>query len=748
MAYPTTTEHYKVYPYTSIMGSPYSCDPTGVIDCAASIESIKANQSNTGTISIPKGTFKISTNITIPIGMRLQFESGSSFSIDAGKILTIQCPVVSYGLENHFSGAGSVSIGTSFSALSVELTPPVATIVITTNTTIPSNIHLTVKKGTIFSIAAGATLTINGTLDAGLYQIFSCTGTGAVKFGDATHWAKVKEVYPQWWGAKGDGSQDDVTYIQAAIDCFSNANTTYTGGTVYISPGNYLIAASGLTVGGTITIKGAGGKESRIYTTAPAAAVVSFITGSDVSNVVIDGLYFYGGATARSWVYGGGVGFAKGYYCTIKNCTFEKLAGYAVGFGRIGTDNTTYSAYCTAENNIVVDCYSDGIGGLLHYYTKIINNTLDTVGTDADNFGIAGDAVFYATIANNVVKNCAGYGISIGNETAPSMISHSTVTGNNVIGTAYYGIYIAGTKYVDVTNNTVTASGGCGILIKTPTNEGGYHSGINVVGNQCNYNASEGIVCLEQGCNITNNLLSCNWDGGGVVANQAGILLGAFSKNNMVQGNFITNSATETGENAGNQTASVYVMAGAVGNQVVNNYGGAGYKVGVGWIDNIPVVDSGTGTIIRGNPGYPATPTVPATTVEQLNTFGQPCRVAIAGGNITVIAKGFTTGALITTTATSGTFILEPNERIALTYTAFTDATGDTDGSTAVITGLTSTAGFSLGGIVTVTAGFPAVVLTVIGKTATTLTLDVASTSVGTNVTVAQAKPVWNWVGE
>ena len=82
-AYPTTTEHHKLYPYTSIMASPYSGDPTGVLDCAAAIESIKANQSNLGTIYIPRGTFKIATNLTIPVGMSLEFATGASFNISA-----------------------------------------------------------------------------------------------------------------------------------------------------------------------------------------------------------------------------------------------------------------------------------------------------------------------------------------------------------------------------------------------------------------------------------------------------------------------------------------------------------------------------------------------------------------------------------------------------------------------------------------------------------------------------------------
>jgi hypothetical protein len=62
------------------------------------------------------------------------------------------------------------------------------------------------------------------------------------------------------------------------------------------------------------------------------------------------------------------------------------------------------------------------------------------------------------------------------------------------------------------------------------------------------------------------------------------------------------------------------------------------------------------------------TPAVPASTVEQRNTNAFPCRVTITGGTVTVIKKGPTSGSLITTGATAGAFILEPNEYISITY--------------------------------------------------------------------------------
>jgi len=162
------------------MASPYSCDPTGVIDCAASIESIKANQSNVGTVFIPRGTFSIVTNLTIPVGMKLRFEAGATFAI-----------------------------------------------------------------------ATAVTLTINGTLDAGPYQIFSCTGTGKVVFGVGA----VTEVYPKWWGAVADGTTDCSAAIQAAIDSIGLVGSMVVKPVVF-GPGSYKINTclnlTNTRVGGTL----------------------------------------------------------------------------------------------------------------------------------------------------------------------------------------------------------------------------------------------------------------------------------------------------------------------------------------------------------------------------------------------------------------------------------------------------------------------------------------------------------------
>jgi len=78
---------------------------------------------------------------------------------------------------------------------------------VSTNLTVPATITLDINHGAIFSVDAGKTLTVNGGVPAGAYQIFS--GDGTVAFGNGA----VKEVYPQWWYSTGDYAMA----VQAAI---------------------------------------------------------------------------------------------------------------------------------------------------------------------------------------------------------------------------------------------------------------------------------------------------------------------------------------------------------------------------------------------------------------------------------------------------------------------------------------------------------------------------------------------------
>ena len=73
----------------------------------------------------------------------------------------------------------------------------------------PKNITLKFERGAVFGLGRGVKVTINGEIEAGFFQIFS--GPGRI---DGNLMARF--IYPQWWGAQGDGAVDDYEAIIAA----------------------------------------------------------------------------------------------------------------------------------------------------------------------------------------------------------------------------------------------------------------------------------------------------------------------------------------------------------------------------------------------------------------------------------------------------------------------------------------------------------------------------------------------------
>ena len=122
--------------------------------------------------------------------------------------------------------AAVTSIGASSAVLVVS-----NQLAISSNISIPSTIQLKFSRGGQLLIAKNAIVSINGPVDAGLEWIFA--GEGLVKFNKTA----ATKVYPQWWGAKGNGSTEDTQAVQKAINTVASAG----GGDVIFSKGIYIV---------------------------------------------------------------------------------------------------------------------------------------------------------------------------------------------------------------------------------------------------------------------------------------------------------------------------------------------------------------------------------------------------------------------------------------------------------------------------------------------------------------------------
>jgi len=94
---------------------------------------------------------------------------------------------------------------------------------------IPPNMTLAFRQGGRLHVPDGESITIDGAIEAAIAPIF--TGEGAV--GGR---AQLRYVYPQWFGAAGDGSRDDSGALQRAADFAAGAM----GRTLFIPEGEYL----------------------------------------------------------------------------------------------------------------------------------------------------------------------------------------------------------------------------------------------------------------------------------------------------------------------------------------------------------------------------------------------------------------------------------------------------------------------------------------------------------------------------
>jgi hypothetical protein len=144
---------------------------------------------------------------------------------------------------------------------------------ITSDIAVRFNVELAFRDGGAFDVAEGITLTIDGSIDAPMQQVF--TGPGKVAIGPG----RVPQVYPQWWGARGDGEHDDTAAIQAAIDAVGS-------GVVYFAPGAY--ANTGVMADSEITLKGAGCRVSVLKFTPTEGACLKLPT--DCSGLRVEGM--------------------------------------------------------------------------------------------------------------------------------------------------------------------------------------------------------------------------------------------------------------------------------------------------------------------------------------------------------------------------------------------------------------------------------------------------------------------------
>jgi hypothetical protein len=128
-----------------------------------------------------------------------------SYSMIVGE----QSNVLDFGADS----TGAASSTAAFALTNSEakgIVIPKGTYLVSTSATF--TVPVSIEYGAVITVPTGITLAFNGGFNAGVYQCFNCTGTGAVTFS-----SQFTDVgYPEWWGAVTN-TGDSLAAIKACI---------------------------------------------------------------------------------------------------------------------------------------------------------------------------------------------------------------------------------------------------------------------------------------------------------------------------------------------------------------------------------------------------------------------------------------------------------------------------------------------------------------------------------------------------
>lgn len=439
------------------------------------------------------------------------------------------------------------------------------TYTMTDNLTVPSTKTLRFLRGAVIA-TTGYTFTCNGVIQAGRQQIFS--GTGATVLKDI--------VNPFWFGAVGDGTTNDTTAIQYAIN-----SVTTKGGVVYFpTPFIYNIqseitATSNYPISliSDMGIDNQGGSSVSGFISV-GAAITGSIFKIDAPGGSIRNLYFkdttsvLGVSQGTRAISVAAIEINKFTAGKIENCSFDGLLGSAIksnnfirGFitnphirdcgtptqpalWMYGTSSSVCTQAVTVQNPRIEVCYGEYIMlDTYSYSNKVIGGQFEA----NTSIALSNVSFVYNKGTRNTIDSCE---FNRNNGTQVYLYSDGATLSNCQFSsgtTAGYYLYVRGS------NNVVTGNKFTGVATDTGTCIYDYGGTNHFTGNNVYY---------------TGNIIlgaSSTWTGGGIYnlkTTENYAIVGA--ANSIINGTIISACDTCGGINASN-TVNVS------GNTVINN---------------------------------------------------------------------------------------------------------------------------------------------------------------------------------
>lgn len=281
------------------------------------------------------------------------------------------------------------------------------------------------------------------------------------------------------YGAVGDGTTDDTTSVQGAI------NAATSGGIIFFPAGTYKVtgltfSCSGVSFMGT-------GTRSTLRASSDSTVILSSSSDLNLFNTTISDLTFdaasFGGVNT---VYGIKLVGVNVYNATLRRLTFNNVLN-AIYWDRVNEssisdimliDNSTIYVGSSTDGGTGYS-FNDDISNVRHYATaalsytgaivqleravhthvrafhaRALSNTAKgiSIRNDCQSVTIQGGSIVDATYGIELVQN------TIGSSTASPL--HTVITGGvNVDGYNVYGIYSSAGLYTHITENSITNGG-------------------------------------------------------------------------------------------------------------------------------------------------------------------------------------------------------------------------------------------------------------------------------------------------
>jgi len=238
--------------------------------------------------------------------------------------------------------------------------------------TIPSTLTLWLMNPTLITVNTGKTITINGSVIIPNSKVFNCVGTGKVVFSNPS-----TVLYPEWWGAVGDGTVDDTIPLAS----FFTAVKGKTG----VLTGTYKTTAT-VTIDTSYTvIKGNGSPGVNSTSSAPCIKYTGTGTGVEIGvyvtpyttwtyGIVFENIRVEVAATTTTAVDVWGVANSKFDNISIYGNSGGSIGSPRYGLAISGTVNCLFSKIdINGTSNLYAGLYiRTGIGGEITTSTRFI----------------------------------------------------------------------------------------------------------------------------------------------------------------------------------------------------------------------------------------------------------------------------------------------------------------------------------------------------------------------------------------